>query len=289
MISPTLEAEEALEEANAFTFAFLIISDVVRLLRIAVFVRRIKNAFVWSKESLGYASSDGSGGEKQTVCVVFPDLSHQCSHLIGDEPQAFFAVYDSRGGMEAAEFAAKHLHQHMTQNSIFETGPEHAIKAAFNSISEEVAKLPGGSTTAATCALVRERELFLTSVGDSRAILSDGGKAVNLSLDRQPIHLGLLHTGGAYPCHVHRQISPTDQFVVIGSQGLWSVMEPQQAVDLVVEFLGVFSDSRAASEELMDEALRRQQEGRGADVSVIVVWFQEQQRSQEAKGQRHRE
>ena len=114
MISPTLEAEEGMEEADAFTFSFLLISDIVRLLRIAIFVRRIKNAFVWSKESLGYASSDGVGGEKRTVCAVFPDLSHQCHNLIGDEPQAFFAVYEGRGGMEAADYAAKHLHHHIS-------------------------------------------------------------------------------------------------------------------------------------------------------------------------------
>jgi serine/threonine protein phosphatase PrpC len=290
MISPTLEAEEAAEEADSISFAFLIISDIVRLLRIAIFVRRIKNAFVWSKESLGYASSEGPNGEKKTVCVVFPDLSNQCSNLIGDEPQAFFAVFEGRAGIEAADYAAKHLHHHMTQSSMFATSPEHAMKASFHSISEDVTRLPGGMTTSATCALVRERELFLVWVGDSRAVLSDGGKAVNLTLEQQPVYLGLLHSGGAQPCYHHRQISATDQFALIGSQGLWSVIEPQQAVDLVIEFLAVFCDSRAASEELMDEAIRRQKGERTSDVSVIIVWYQEQeQQKSQGKGQRHRE
>jgi len=57
---------------------------------------------------------------------------------------------------------------------------------------------------------------------------------------------------------------------------LWSVINPQKAVDLVYEFLAVFGDSRAASEELMDEALRKQRSDNTANVSVVVIWFQEQ-------------
>jgi protein phosphatase 2C family protein 2/3 len=70
-----------------------------------------------------------------------------------------------------------------------------------------------------------------------------------------------------------RSLTSDDKFVILASDGVWSVMDAQQAVDLVIEFLSVFRNSKAASEELVDEALRKNAED---NVSVVVVWFQEE-------------
>lgn len=114
-ISPMIKAEVA----SAYAFAFLLGNDIVRVVRIAIFLRRIKRAIVWSKESLGYASSKGYAGKKQILCSVFPDLSKQCSILIGQEPQSLFAMYDGEGGMQAAEYAAKHMPMAMAEEVMF--------------------------------------------------------------------------------------------------------------------------------------------------------------------------
>ena len=74
------------------------------------------------------------------------------------------------------------------------------------------------------------------------------------------------------PDIVSKEITSDDKFVILASHGVWSVMDAQQAVDLVMEFLSVFKNSKAASEELVDEALRKNAED---NVSVVVVWFQE--------------
>jgi protein phosphatase 2C family protein 2/3 len=70
-----------------------------------------------------------------------------------------------------------------------------------------------------------------------------------------------------------KSLTSDDKFVILASDGVWSVMDAQQAVDLVIEFLSVFKNSKAASEELVDEALRKNAED---NVSVVVIWFQEE-------------
>ena len=129
IISPTAQAQEA----DAYVFAFLLGNDIIRIVRIAIFLRRIKRAIIWSKESLGYASSKGYAGKKQILCSVFPDLSKQCSILIGQEPQSFFAIYDGIGGLQAAEYTAKHLPNAMAENVMF-------LDSALSAISQVIIK-----------------------------------------------------------------------------------------------------------------------------------------------------
>jgi hypothetical protein len=38
--------------------------------------------------------------------------------LVGQEPQSFFAVYESHGGIEGAEFAGSSLHQVCNPSSL---------------------------------------------------------------------------------------------------------------------------------------------------------------------------
>jgi len=285
LITPAVNNEIQMEKSDAFSFAARITSDVFRLLRIAIFVRRIRKAIAWSKESLGYASAKGYGRKMQNVCVVIPDLSKQCPHLVGQEPQAFFAVYESHGGIEAAECAGRSLHQAMSESTQFESNAQSAIAEGFFHTSEKIDDLPGGSTTSATSMLIREREIYLGWVGDSHAVMSRDGRAVPLTQGEfDPDHaLGALHKSQGQPKLACTAIEAKDQFVIVASAALWEAIPPQQAVNLVTEFLHVFGDSRAASEELMDEALRKQKPRSEANVSVVVVWFQETQLSPPGK------
>ena len=122
-------------------------------------------------------------------------------------------------------------------------------------------------------------------VGDAHAVLSRGGRAMPITSGAfDPDHaLGQLHKVDAQPKLMSRAIEGQDQFIIVASSALWEAIEPQQAVGLVTEFLHVFGDSRAASEELMDEALRKQKPRAEANVSVVVVWFQETQLSPPGK------
>lgn len=162
-------------------------------------------------------------------------------------------------------------------------------------LSERIGTLPAPSKglpkarTSATCLLVRERELYIAWVGGSHAVLSSDGKAVCLTGQGEYDQSDTLgapvsdsesksnsnSNQGDLPSVVAHTLSHSikqdDEFIVLASKGLWAVMEKQKAVELVSEFLSVFGDSRAASEELMDEALRKYK----SDVSVVIVWFKD--------------
>lgn len=53
-------------------------------------------------------------------------------NLSQDNPnQSYFAVFDGHGGLEAAEYAATHLHGHLVSNQKFLTDPEAAMTQAY--------------------------------------------------------------------------------------------------------------------------------------------------------------
>jgi len=69
----------------------------------------------------------------------------------------------------------------------------------------------------------------------------------------------------------------SDQFVIVGCDGLWDVVEDQDAVDLVRAFVHEDGDEvvgkgskKDAAQMLCDEALRR---GSTDNVTVIVSWL----------------
>ena len=135
-----------------------------------------------------------------------------------------------------------------------------------------MSKLPGRVCTSVTCILIRERELYIGWVGGSHAVLARDGKAIRLTADGNFDEMETLGGSAIVEAHtLSQQIADNDEFIILASKGLWAVMEEQHAIQLVSEFLTVFGDSRAASEELMDEALRRYK----SDVSVVIVWLKD--------------
>lgn len=58
-----------------------------------------------------------------------PSQDYPCS-------QAFFAVYDGHSGVDAANYAATHLHCHLARNSNITEDPGQALKEAFEKTDE---------------------------------------------------------------------------------------------------------------------------------------------------------
>ena len=68
---------------------------------------------------------------------------------------------------------------------------------------------------------------------------------------------------------LHR-LTPDDEFVLLGSDGLWNVVEPSVAVHLARAELQAYGDATMASEKLVEAALKRNADD---NITAMVVMF----------------
>ena len=74
-----------------------------------------------------------------------------CFHWQDQEEQAYFAVFDGHGGVDAAIYASIHLHVNLVHQEMFQQDPAEALCRAFRVTDErfvqkaarEVTELPG--------------------------------------------------------------------------------------------------------------------------------------------------
>ena len=64
-----------------------------------------------------------------------------------------------------------------------------------------------------------------------------------------------------------RRVAKGDQFVIVACDGLWDVIQDQQAVDFVLKYQ---EDKENISQHLINEALRR---GSTDNITVVVAWL----------------
>ena len=102
-------------------------------------------------------------------------------------------MFDGHGGISAAEFARKNLLGMLLAHAAFPGRPAEALRAAFVTTDEayyravhraEAPERDAGAT--ALAALVWGGRLVVANAGDSRAVLSRRGRAINLSRDHKP-------------------------------------------------------------------------------------------------------
>ncbi|KAG6469736.1 probable protein phosphatase 2C 27 isoform X2 [Zingiber officinale] len=167
------------------------------------------------------------------------------------------------------------------------------------------ASLPPSGTTALV-AMIFGRSLLVANAGDCRAVLSRLGVAIEMSKDHRPCcarerhrveslggfiddgylngqlgvtrALGDWHLEGmkvpgqpggpliAEPELNHITLSKEDEFLIIGSDGLWDVFSSQNAVDFARRRLQQHNDVKACCKDIIEEALKR-----GADDNLTVV------------------
>ncbi|KAK3025081.1 hypothetical protein RJ639_044960 [Escallonia herrerae] len=100
----------------------------------------------------------------------------------------FFGIYDGHGGSKAAEFVAENLHKNMFQkleNRLENIAKQDAIREAYLKTDKEFLKLGVSSGACRVTALVEGKELFISNVGDCRAVICRGGWAKALTKDHR--------------------------------------------------------------------------------------------------------
>lgn len=222
--------------------------------------------------------------------------------------QAFFAVYDGHSGVDASSYAATHLHCHLARNKNIDTDPTLALKEAFEKTDDcFVAKakregLRSGSTGVAV--LIRGETLYVAWLGDSQVVLSKAGQPCllmnphkpNREDERQRIEAlggcvvffgawrvnGSLSVSRAIGDAEHKpyisgepdtnqfDLEGDEDFLILACDGLWDVVKPGEAVDLVVQFVAEGGDKSSVAKFLVDSA---KSGGSNDNISVVVVFF----------------
>lgn len=232
------------------------------------------------------------------------DRSLVLPNLAGLNNVHLFAVFDGHGGQACSQFAEDHLPGAIIQAwRNVDSTPDSALVHAFentdraflmsSSFSEE-----SGST--ALAALIVDSTLYVANAGDCRCVLGKrNGEAVALSRDHVPTDPAekarVLARGGslsasgriegrlavsralgdrsvkqyvaATPEVSSVTLGPIDEFIILASDGLWDVVSPKLAVELVQKTVRV---PDMAAKRL---ALKAIELGSDDNISVIVCFL----------------
>ncbi|XP_021776392.1 probable protein phosphatase 2C 9 isoform X2 [Chenopodium quinoa] len=101
-----------------------------------------------------------------------------------------FAIYDGHLGDSVPAYLQKHLFPNILKEDEFWTDPNRSISKAYESTDQAILNhnpdLGRGGSTAVTAILVDGSKLWVANVGDSRAVLSRKGQAIQMSTDHEP-------------------------------------------------------------------------------------------------------
>ncbi|XP_028990973.1 protein phosphatase 1F [Betta splendens] len=104
--------------------------------------------------------------------------------------RAYYAVFDGHGGVDAATYAATHLHVALSKQETLRSDAAAAFKVAFQHTDDmfrskvQRERLRSGSTGVAV--LIQGQELTVAWLGDSQAVLVRKGEAVTVMEPHKP-------------------------------------------------------------------------------------------------------
>ncbi|KAL0739105.1 hypothetical protein Bca4012_015315 [Brassica carinata] len=256
---------------------------------------------MWKNITHGFHFVKGKSSHPMEDYVV-SEFKKVDGHELG-----LFAIFDGHLGHDVAKYLQTNLFDNILQEKEFWSDTENAIRNAYRStdavILQQSLKLGKGGSTAVTGILIDGQKLVVANVGDSRAVMSKNGVALQLSVDHEPSKErkdiekrggfvsnipgdvprvdGQLAVARAFgdkslkihlssePDITHQPIDGQTEFIVFASDGIWKaslVMSNQEAVDVIKSV----KDPQAAAKHLIEVALSKKSKD---DISCIVVKF----------------
>lgn len=253
----------------------------------------------WKSEderlSCGYSSFRG----KRVTMEDFYDIK---TSIIDGRSVCLFGIFDGHGGSRAAEYLKEHLFENLMKHPKFLTDTRLAISETYQQtdaqfLDSEKDTFRDDGSTASTAVLV-DNHLYVANVGDSRTVISKAGKAIALSEDHKPnrsderkrienaggvvMWAGTWRVGGvlamsrafgnrmlkpfvvAEPEIQDREIDEETELLVLASDGLWDVVQNDDAVSLARSE----DEAEAAARKLTEAAFNR---GSADNITCIVV------------------
>ncbi|KAI4880427.1 hypothetical protein NFI96_018411 [Prochilodus magdalenae] len=242
--------------------------------------------------------------------VVIPDFN-SLFNLQDQEEQAFFAVFDGHGGVDAATYAANHLHVNLVRQEMFSQDPGEALCRAFKLTDERFVQkasrenLRCGTTGVVT--FLRGRTLYVAWLGDSQAMLVKKGQPVELMKPHKPdredekqriealggcvIWFGTWRVNGSlsvsraigdsehkpYICgdadHITFPLDGTEDYLILACDGFYDTVNPDEAARVVSDHLQENSgDTTMVAHKLVASA---RDAGSSDNITVIVVFLRD--------------
>ncbi|MBA0722527.1 hypothetical protein Golax_003200 [Gossypium laxum] len=254
--------------------------------------------------------------EDTHICIADLAKNFGCD-LVSEEAISFYGeqVFDGHGGQDASHFVRDHLPRVIVEDVDFPLELEKAVTRSFMETDAAFAKscslessLASGTTV--LTAMIFGRSLLVANAGDSRAVLSWHGRAIEMSKDHRPCcmkerrriedlggfvddgylngqlgvtralgdwHIeGMKETGerigplSAEPELKMITLTKEDEFLIIGSDGIWDVFTSQNAIDFTRRRLQEHNDVKLCCKEIVEEAIKR---GATDNLTVVVVCF----------------
>jgi len=210
-----------------------------------------------SSVTIGWSEMCGRRSDMQDALCIVPSFQGM--------PRALLAgVYDGHSGCVTSRFVSKRLHT-VLSSSLYHKTPDVALHETYKILYHELKyrEVDDGATAITT--LLLGNKLYVANAGDSRAVLCRKGRAVDLSIDQKPTSpkelKRILEAGGIVssngrvngelavprslgdialhpfvtwePDVMSYTLTPDDEFIIIACDGVWDVLNSQQAVNIV--------------------------------------------------------
>uniref|UniRef100_A0A8D2LTL4 Protein phosphatase 1F n=2 Tax=Varanus komodoensis TaxID=61221 RepID=A0A8D2LTL4_VARKO len=242
--------------------------------------------------------------------VSLPEFN-QLFGLTDGVDRAYFAVFDGHGGIDAANFAATHLHVNLAHHEELLKNPAEALRDSVQKTDEMFLskarreKLRSGST--AVSAFIVGNKLHIAWLGDSQVMLVQQGKAVTLMEphkperedERQRIEAlggcvtfmdcwrvnGTLAVSRAIGDLLQKpyisgdadsasfELTGSEDYVLLACDGFFDAIQPFEVVDHVLEHLMKSKgDGLKTAERLVAAA---KESGSTDNITVLVVFLRE--------------
>uniref|UniRef100_A0A7S3YG85 PPM-type phosphatase domain-containing protein n=1 Tax=Lotharella globosa TaxID=91324 RepID=A0A7S3YG85_9EUKA len=227
-------------------------------------------------------------------------------------PWSFHAVFDGHGGSGCSTHLKAHLYKELFRELKTCNMVEEALRRSFRKVDRKLCmQREFSGSTAITCLIHHPtREIWVANVGDSRAVASSEGKAIALSKDHKPNRpdemARIKRAGGVVFCGrvngelavsrafgdcrlkkdqvvtaspeiTFRKAMLKDEFIVLGCDGLYDVMNNSEVVGWVHFIQGAGKGLQEVADSLVERAITEL--GSTDNVSVCVISFQQDAKS----------